>query len=271
MKRFLSMILVTLLVLSCTSAMAEWMYATDGDTNIRVKTDVNSDSLGVFKKGEKIWVYEHIYTPDGRNWCVVNFLGQHAFISDRYCSYEVAYPENYVDVNRNRYNYDEYYDEYDDYEFEYEKEFDFVVIYDCNVFDWVENGEFVGILNRGQVVQGSMVYTSENGQAWLQVAWMNGEYAYVPVQNLKLIEPLIDGHYPVLSKYMVVTGGRVNVHEDADIDSEDVGTIHKGDVIIVDFFVCVNDGERRMWGHAYGEDGEYLGFVSTKYLTAVIG
>ena len=281
MKKILAMMLTMMLVLSCTGAMAEWLYATDGDTNIRADADINARSIGTFQKGEKIWVFEHVYTSDGRNWCGVCFKGKLGFISDRYSSYEVSRPSQYRDVNNGRYgeDYDGYvyydyedYDDYEDYEdydmvFDCAEEFEFEVTRNTKVRAWAgTDATVVGSLGRGSIVWGYLLFTSDSGEAWLEIEWEDG-YAYVPAKVLRLTEPLYDGSYPRLGRKMRVTGGRVNVREDANINSHDLGTLHEGDVVEVDFFVCVEDGERRIWAHCYTDDGEE-GFISCMYLTA---
>lgn len=277
MKRFLILVLVTLLVLSCTNAVAEWLYATKGDTKIHVSPSIDSDTYGIFYKGEKVWVEDHTYTPDGRNWCHVNYYGKTGYISDRYSSYDVSNPNDYEEIGGTGYDETEYYD--DDYcdddaydEFEYEEEFEFVVTNKTKARALPDrNSDSLGKLAYGTLVYGSRVYTAQDGKAWLEIQGDTGKTGYVSTDNLRLTKGLVENHFPTLARYMAVTGGRVNVREDADIDSKDVGTIHKGDVLIVDFYVCVDDNERRMWAHAYDEYGNYIGFVSTLYLTASQG
>ncbi|MBQ9313450.1 MAG: SH3 domain-containing protein [Clostridia bacterium] len=277
MKRFLMMVLVVIFV-SNIGAMAEWLYATDGDTYVHTEADIESDTFGVFKKGEKVWVYDHTYTPDGRNWCEVQFLGRTGFISDRYSSYLVSNPDDYDDVNHSSqeleqelfYEYDgEEGDEFEGHGFEYEAEFEFIANRNVKVRAWAGNdGNVIGTLKRNTTVWGSIIYVVDD-QAWLEVMWGNDQYGYIPTDSLNLTESLVDNTYPRFSRRMKVTGGRVNVREDADIMSQDIATLQQGDEVLVDFFICVDDGERRIWADVVTEDGQVVGFVSTRYLIPV--
>ena len=271
MKRFLSLALVMMLMFS-SGAVAEWLYATDGKTNIRKEADINSDGVGVFRRGDKVWVYDHVFTEDGRNWCKIEYNGKTAYISDRYSSYNVKNPDEYVDINsknkkndsNNKNSWENYYDE----DFEYESEFEFKIISQAKVRAWAgKEADILGKFSVGAQIYSSRICTTEDGKAWL-VVYGNNQIGYVSTEDVKLTKALIEGHYPELSRYMEVTGDTVNVRTSPDIDSEKNEIVCKGDIILVDYYVCVKDGERRMWAHSYDEFGHYLGFISTLYLDA---
>lgn len=281
MKKVLTVpVLVILVVMfSIGTASAEWLYATNGDTFVHVTTDRNSDTLGVFMKGEKIWVYDHIYTPDGRNWCKVSFLGETGYISDRYSGYNVPDESLYNDVNKNagsdgHYDEDpdyddesEYYDDYYDdyyYTFDDQVDFQFVANKDVNIYSWYEGGEVVGTLRRGQSAYGSMIFTCADSNETFLEAYSpeQGEYVYIPTRDLHIDE----GNFPRLSRYMEVSGGTVNVRSGPDINSESLRIIERGTILDVDFFVCVFDEEYRIWAYCRDPYGETLGYVSCRYL-----
>ena len=306
-KLFLVPILVILMMVIVTSGMAqaEWLYATRGNTFVHVKTDQYSDDIGVFMKGEKIWVYDHILTSDGRNWCKVSYLGETGYISDRYSSYSVSDPDAYEDVNRDvtdphyyddddmeDYDDGDYYD-YDDYEdggdhdsdsewffytdddddddeeyyydhyFDYQTEFEFVARQNTPVREWFDGGSNIGQIKKGESVWGSVIYTNTNDTAWLEV-YIGEDYqcGYVPVSNFRIKQ----GNFPQLARCMIVTGNTVNARETADINSKSVKVLKYGDVLNVEYYVTVYDGEYRIWAYCLDDGYNEVGFVSTKYL-----
>lgn len=280
MKRFLMMcICLTIFVLSCAgAAKAEWIYATDGQVHIHTDADVNSHSVGIFYRGQKAWVYDHTYTSDGRNWCRIYFDNDWAYVSDRHSSYEVDDPYEYEDINEYQ---DEPHDEEELYEeecgfdyyhgFEYESAFEFEVTRQTQVRGWADStADVIGRIGVGYIVEGSILYVSpDDNKVWLEVQWDNEQFGYICTDALKLCESLIDGTYPRLSRKMKVNTHSVNVRQDADIDSKSVGILNEGDVVLIDFFVCVEDGERRIWADCVDERGQVLGFISTRYLIPV--
>lgn len=285
MKRIITTVLVLMMTMGiCGSASAEWLYATKGDTHIRLAPNLESEDLGVFYKGEKVWVNDHVYTSDGRNWCQIWYYGKTAYVSDRYSSYEVSNPDAYEEIGGTGVNVQPYEEPYDDngegnyyYEgydtqFAYQSEFEFWVIQSTEVrLAPTYDSKPIGAVQYGDYVYGSMIYTSGDGTAWLEVLRDGNQFGYIPMSALRLTEALVDNTFPTLAEYMVVTGGRVNVREDANINSEDLGTIHEGDIVVASFMVCVEDGERRIWAYCFDEDWNPIGFVSTKYLTAAEG
>lgn len=279
MKRFLMMCLVCMIfVLSCSyGANAEWLYATDGKVYIHTDTDINSDTIGVFYRGQKAWVYDHTYTDDGRNWCRIYFNDGWAYISDRYSSYEVDNPYDYEDINE---FYEEPYEEepygeewYGDYYhgFEHESAFEFEVTRQTQVRAWADStADVIGRIGVGYVVEGSILYASpDDNKVWLEVQWDDEQYGYISADSVKLCESLVDNTFPRFSRKMKVNTHSVNIREDANIDSKSVDTLYENDVVLIDFFVCVEDGERRIWADVVNEWGQVLGFVSTRYLTPV--
>ena len=249
MKKFFAAILVLTLIVSCglISASAEWLYATRGDTNIRACPDLESDTLGVFLNGRKIWVYDHVLTDDGRNWCQVSFFGKTGYISDFYSSYEVDNPEEYMEEEY--VELEGYHDVEDEKEFiiEYDRfekqtEFEFQVISDAMVYSEPDSeAPIFGYIKAGRFVFGSVIYTSEDGKAWLTIKLNDGRKGYIISYYLMLTEGLINDTYPVLGRRMIVTGGSVNVRDSCDINSKDLGTVHRGDVVTAHFFICVQD------------------------------
>lgn len=276
MKKFLVLVMVLMMVCGAC-ASAEWLYATRGDTYIHVRANVASDSIGVFMKGEKIWVEDHIYTDDGRNWCKVKYFGKTGYISDRYSDYDVYNSNSYREVGKHTtyennedelYNYDDVdYDPEEYYQFPDQEEFEFMVTKSTKIRAWADSEATVlGKVRKGTTLCGSLIYTSDNGTAWLEIHYDSYQYGYVPMTALKLVDALFDGSYPRMSYRMKVSGGRVNVRDDASIDANDIGTVYRGDIVYAIFYVCVDNGERRIWAYCNDEDGNGLGFISMKYL-----
>ena len=282
MKKFLTVpILVILVVMfSFGTASAEWLYATGGDTYVHVATDRESSTIGVFKKGEKIWVYDHVYTPDGRNWCSVDYLGQDGYISDRYSSYRVADESAYTDVNKNTFSSavtkkpeKSWFDDYDEgrhyfYDYSKQEEFEFVADRDTDIYFWYEDGYTVGTLERQKSVFSNMIFTSEvDNKAYIEVYdEKEDDYVYIQTDDLHIATP---GNFPKLSRLMEVTGGTVHVRRHPDISSESLKIIEEGTVLTVEFFVCVYDGEYRIWAICSDPYGNEIGCVSCKYLEPV--
>jgi len=209
---------------------------------------------------------------------MVSYYGQTGYISDRYSSYEVSNPNDYRTIGGNS-NYQDdtqYYSEGYELEdsFPYECNFEFILTRTEPVRTWADRtATAMDVLNQNQHIWGSRIDTS-NGEAFLEVIWnQNGEYqyGYVSMSSLMLAEPLFDGSYPGLAQQMKVTGGSVNVRQSADINAKDIGTIHQGDIVSVIYYVCVDNGERRIWACCTDQVGNYLGFVSCKYLAMVAG
>ena len=99
MKKILAVFILMMVFVS--SASAEWLYASKGDTYVHTEPSRASSTIGVFLKGKKIWVEDHVYTEDGRNWCKVNYFGDTGYISDYYSTYDVYDPEEYTEVGDN--------------------------------------------------------------------------------------------------------------------------------------------------------------------------
>ena len=281
MKKFFIMIpLVVLLVIALGSiASAEWLYATRGDTFVHPVTDVDSERIGVFAKGEKIWVYDHTYTDDGRNWCRVTYLGKEGYISDRYSSYDVPNEEDYTDVNQNaevpfiKFSEEDEEDDYDDGEepevrilddycepedITYEVPFEFIVYGDTPVYSWFEDGDIIGKVKSGDSVLGSRIYISESGNPFLEVYIDSESDGYLRMDDMYIVE----GDFPKFYRFMRVNGGTINLRTAPDINSDRLGILTLDEIIDVDYFVCVYDEEYRIWAHAV----DYDGFVSCKYL-----
>lgn len=268
MKKILAVFI--LMVVFVSSASAEWLYASKGDTYVHVEPSRASSTIGVFLKGKKIWVEDHVYTEDGRNWCKVNYFGDTGYISDYYSTYDVYDPEEYTEVGNSTYGIEEEveYEPEDYFQFTDQAEFEFVTTKYTRVRAWAGNdAPVIGSLRRDSYVWGSLIYTSEDGQAWLEVLWDDSQYGYIPTDTLQLTEGLFDGSYPRLAQVMEVCGNQVNVRADTDIYSDYIGTVHRGDIVYVSFYVCVDNGERRIWAYCNDEDGNGLGYISCKYLT----
>lgn len=284
MKKFLTVpILVILVVMfSFGTASAEWLYATEGNTYVHVATDRESSTIGVFTKGRKIWVYNHILTSDGRNWCKVNFLGEEGYISDLYSSYNVADESSYTDVNANMNSNhgfdlswfdDDEQNEYDEgrhYFYDYSKQvdFEFVADRDTYIYYWYEGNFPIGTLERQKSAFSNMIFTSEeDNKAYIEVYDDDeDDYVYIQTDDLHIATP---GKFPKLSRLMEVTGETVNVRRNPNINSESLEIIEKGTVLTADFFVCVFDGEYRIWAICSDPYGDEIGCVSCKYLEPV--
>ncbi len=264
-------VLVILLVaLFVSSASAEWLYATDGKTFVHTEPDIDSERLGVFRKSQKIWVYDHTYTSDGRNWCTVRFNDQEAFISDRYSSYTVDNEDEFEDVNQ---GYDEDFwmdDDWDD-EYEWVDEFEFMTDFhfkakkDVTVYDWFYDGDKIGTIKKGTVVTASIIRTSDDGRAWVEIPGHdNYDYGYVDVSKMEIQER----SFPKLSNVMKVTGNTIHIRDDAHINANSLQIVSHDTKLYVDYFVCVYDEEYRIWAHCNDKHGMELGFASCKYLDA---
>ncbi len=245
-------------------ASAEWLYAVDGQTYVHTEPDIDSERVGVFRLGQKIWVHDHVYTSDGRDWCEVLFGGRRAYISDRYSSYWVENDEDYTDVNPYLDEIDEGTcdDNYDD-SLDDEAEFHFTSIKETPIYSWYEDGEVVSYLLEGSELVATIIVTSSDGRAWIEIPMDENTCGYVNVNRFTIQE----GIFPELSNIMRVTADAINLRAAPNINGEILHVVERGTELYVDHFVCVFDGEYRIWAHCYDEYGNDLGYASCKNLT----
>lgn len=119
-----------------------------------------------------------------------------------------------------------------------------------------------GTIDSGKFVTVDSFYPTDDGNVWAELRNSCGYvYGYISMKYLEYAE---ETYHPALAQYMTVTGGKVNARTSANVNA-DINTIaHSGDVVEVEYYTHTSDG--RIWAASY-LDGEYLGFISCRYLT----
>lgn len=135
---------------------------------------------------------------------------------------------------------------------------------------WIE-GPVVSILEKGACVEVYGFYPHEDGRVWCKVQTYDGyEYGWAFV-SMKYLEPVdtSDFNYEFeFGTHAQVTGETVNVREYESLEAEVVIRVHMGDVVEVVEYIPTSDG--RMWAGCRDiETGEYIGWISMRYLAIV--
>lgn len=228
-------------VLACEECGSYYMVTT-GNVNVRSNPDINAKVIGWLSEGECIEPLNFICTYDGRTWVQVDWNGRDGYISDKYLTYvynEEDYDEGAIRTSilmRTTGN--------------------------VNVREWASiDSQVVTTVKRGTYVDAWMFYTSSDGRVWAEILNDEGTVlGYISTRYLTFID---EGLWTELARYMTINGGRVNVRSYASINAEDIGTVHRGDVFEVEYFIPTVDG--RIWACCM-QDDEYIGFISCKYL-----
>ena len=143
-----------------------------------------------------------------------------------------------------------------------------------NVREWARiDGPIFCTLDKGTSVEVLRWYSSSDGRIWAGIRVHDGSEFNWGFISMKYLELADDFAYEFnfdfnLARMMEVTGGSVFVREYESIDADVTTTVHRGDVVEVEEYVLTNDG--RMWASCLNQDGEYLGWISMKYLVEYI-
>lgn len=228
-------------VLACEECGSYYMVTT-GNVNVRSNPDINAKVIGWLSEGECIEPLNFICTYDGRTWVQVDWNGRDGYISDKYLTYV--------------------YDEEDYDEGAIRTSILMRTTGNVNVREWASiDSRVVTTVKRGTYVDAWMFYTSSDGRVWAEILNDEGTVlGYISTRYLTFID---EGLWTELARYMTINGGRVNVRSYASINAEDIGTVHRGDVFEVEYFIPTVDG--RIWACCM-QDDEYIGFISCKYL-----
>lgn len=231
----------------------EYVYVrTTGNVNLREAPDIRAKILTTIDKDNYFDSTELVYTPDGRCWVGVIYCGEYGYISDRYLEYISrywVYPEHYVNPID-------------------ECSLQFNAIRNCKAYSYIDTDfEVVKRYSTGSIIDIYLILVNyEDGSLWGETRFYSRDdeiyYGYIPLKYLKST----DSSLPKFSKYMKVTGGTVNIREEPDIESTDIGTLYKNDVVLVGCFIPTFDG--RIWASVSMRDGTWLGYTSMKYLKA---
>lgn len=132
-----------------------------------------------------------------------------------------------------------------------------------NIRQWADiESPSVGIIDSNELIETDTFYPTDDGRIWAE---LRNDYGYVKgYVSMKYWEYAEETNLPELAQYMVVAGGSVNARIDANINAHINKTVHSGDVIEAEYFTHTSDG--RIWAASY-LNGEYLGFISCRYLT----
>lgn len=132
-----------------------------------------------------------------------------------------------------------------------------------NIRQWADiESPSVGTIDSNELIVADTFYPTDDGRIWAE---LRNDYGYVQGYiSMKYWEYAEETNLPELAQYMVVTGGSVNARIDANINAHINTTVHSGDVIEAEYFTHTSDG--RIWAASY-LNGEYLGFISCRYLT----
>ena len=236
-----ALISVCIPTLACEECGNYYMVTT-GNVNVRANPDINAKVIGWVSKGEYVEPLNFICTYDGRTWVQVDWGGRDGYISDKYLTY--AFDDDDYDEGAIR------------------TSVLMVTTGNVNVREWVSiDSKVVTTIKCGTYVDVWMYYTSSDGRVWAEILNDDGTvFGYISTKYLNFID---EGLWTNLARYMKVSGGRVNVRSYASINAEDIGTVHKGDVFEVEYFIPTADG--RIWACCM-QDDEYVGFISCKYL-----
>lgn len=131
-----------------------------------------------------------------------------------------------------------------------------------NIRQWADiKSPSVGTIDSNELIEADTFYPTEDGRIWAE---LRNDYGYVKgYVSMKYWEYAEETELPELAQYMVVTGGSVYARNEANINASVKTVAHRGDVIEVVYFMHTSDG--RIWASSY-LDGEYLGFISCRYL-----
>lgn len=134
---------------------------------------------------------------------------------------------------------------------------------DVNVRQWADiESPSVAVISAGVLIRADSFYPTDDGRIWAELRNDYGTVqGYISMKYWEYAEEATQ--LPALARYMRVTGGSVNARTEANISASVRTTVHLGDVIEAEYFVHTSDG--RMWAASY-LNGEYLGYISCKYL-----
>lgn len=132
-----------------------------------------------------------------------------------------------------------------------------------NVRQWADiDSPSVDTIGSGELIEVDSFYPTDDGRIWAE---LRNDYGYVyGYVSMKYLEYAEKTNLPELAQYMLVTGASVNARKDANINAGINSTVHRGDVVEAEYYTHTSDG--RIWAASY-LDGEYIGFISCRYLT----
>lgn len=242
MKKAIVFVLVFLMAITAgfNVALADGEMVTTGKVNVREFPDINADIIGVVDMDTIVYPLNFVYTDDGRTWVHVIWNGEDGYISDKFLEWN---EEEYVYV--------------------YTTSVPMITTGSVNMRVWATiDGPIFGTLSKGSRVDVYGFYPSEDGRVWAEIIINNPEYtfAYISTKYLDFVD---EGIWPNLEGHMVVSGGNVNIRENASVESKSVGILYEGDTVEVSYYIPTTDG--RIWAMLL-EDGREIGFVSVKYL-----
>lgn len=232
-----ALISVCIPTLACEECGNYYMVTT-GNVNVRAKPSIDAKVIGWLDKGECIEPLSFEFTDDGRVWVQIEWKnGRYGYVSDKYLDY--LYDDGEITTT-----------------------ITMITTANVNVREWAStDSKVVTTIKRGTYVDASMYYTSYDGTVWAEIMGDDGmSLGYMSMRYLKFVDK---GLWTNLARRMKITGGSVNVRSYASINAEDIGTVHKGDVFEVEYFIPTIDG--RIWA-CCTQDDEYIGFISCKYL-----
>lgn len=125
------------------------------------------------------------------------------------------------------------------------------------------NAKVIGWYPEGTTVYPLNYYYTRDGRTWVQILY-NGQYAYISDKYLERLDT--DWLVYNTSIRMRITGSRVNVREQPDIDSDVLAVYRKNVEVDAWTFYCSDDG--RIWAEVELEDGT-RGYISMLYLQAI--